>query len=189
MNQWIALSVTVILAGAGYLAKYLNDLVLARRRDRLDRLNRQLSELYGPLLAVATAGRSCWRAFRARYRPGGGAFWGSDPPPTAEEAAAYRLWMTEVFMPLNERMAEIVITKADLLDGVEMPRCLTQLCAHVAGHRSIAKRWDAGDLSEHSFGLNFPQEVYQYLEDTFSHLKAEQTRLLNREREGGGRTR
>ena len=47
--------VTIVLALIGYAAKYLNDLAIARRRDRLDRVNAQL-----PLLSASRTHRpSC----------------------------------------------------------------------------------------------------------------------------------
>jgi hypothetical protein len=70
------------------------------RKDRLDRVNRQLSELYGPLYALDRAGYRLWQVFRSRH---GRDFWGSDHPPTTVEAAARRLWMTTVFSPSTGR--------------------------------------------------------------------------------------
>ena len=42
----------VCIAVIGYFIKYRIDLKLAQRNDRLERINRQLSEFYGPLLAL-----------------------------------------------------------------------------------------------------------------------------------------
>jgi hypothetical protein len=52
---------TVII---GYFVKHTADLKLAQRNDRLERLNRQLSEFYGPLLALTWASDQSWQAFR-----------------------------------------------------------------------------------------------------------------------------
>jgi len=43
------LLVTVTLALIGFLVKYINDLAIARRKDKLERVNLQLKNLYGPL--------------------------------------------------------------------------------------------------------------------------------------------
>jgi hypothetical protein len=53
-------SVTVLLAFTGYVASYLYNLRLAQRKNRLERVTRQLSDLYGPLLALVSAGASSW---------------------------------------------------------------------------------------------------------------------------------
>jgi hypothetical protein len=48
LNTALTVLVTVCLALTGYLYS----LFLARRKDRLDRINRQLSDLYGPLRII-----------------------------------------------------------------------------------------------------------------------------------------
>src|SRR3954469_10283586 len=58
------LLVTVAVAFGGYFATYLWNLRIAQRKDRLERVNRQLSELYGPLLALVTAGTRAFQVWR-----------------------------------------------------------------------------------------------------------------------------
>ena len=99
------LLVTVALAFAGYVVTYRNSVKLSQRNERLDRIDRQLRELYGPLFALVSASGEAWSGFRRIYRPGISSYWRSEPAPTEQEAAAWRLWMVEVFMPLNTRMA------------------------------------------------------------------------------------
>ncbi|MEU9868005.1 hypothetical protein AB0C87_09175 [Actinomadura sp. NPDC048021] len=71
--QWnvvVSLVVTVVVAGTGYGATYLTNLRLARRKDHLDRVNRQLGDLYGPLYAQSEAVNRAWRKFVARHGSG-----------------------------------------------------------------------------------------------------------------------
>jgi hypothetical protein len=144
----LTITVSVVLAVVGYIATYVYGLRLAQRKDRLDRVNRQLSEFYGPLLALVSASQSSWEAFRGRYRPVPRSFWSDDPPPTAEDQAIWRLWVTEVFMPLNLEMVDVVTHHADLLDERQMPPGLLTLCAHVASYKPVVKQWETGDFSE-----------------------------------------
>src|SRR5262245_1362761 len=139
------LLVTIVLAFAGYVAAYLNGVKLAQRKEHLDRIERQLRELYGPLFALVSASGEAWRGFRQIYRPRAESYWRSTPGPTEKEAAAWRLWMVEVFMPLNLRMAQLVTEHADLIEESEMPPCLLTLCAHVEGYRAIVSAWKGGD--------------------------------------------
>ena len=136
----------VCVAAIGYIVKYRTDLQLAQRNDRLERINRQLSDFYGPLLAHTRSSNVSWRAFRKRYRTGSGSFW-INPPPTREDVVAWRLWMTTVFMPMSQRMMEIVLNRADLIEEPEMPPCLLALCAHVAGYQAVIKEWETGEIS------------------------------------------
>ena len=175
----VTLSVTVLVAAAGFFATYLNNLRLARRKDRLDRVSKQLSDFYGPLLALSGAADSSWVGFRDKYRPGTPYFFDSEDPPTEEETELFRLWMRHVFMPLNVRMVDVVTNKADLLDEPYVPEFLLQLCAHVASYQAILQQWDNEDFSENAPEIGFPgEEIIQYAAVTFGRLKAEQNDLL-----------
>jgi hypothetical protein len=174
----------VCIAVIGYFVKYRTDLRLAQRNDRLERINRQLSEFYGPLLALTRSSGQSWQAFRKRYRPPGSeSFWKSDPPPTREDAIAWRLWMTTVFMPVHQRMMELVLNRADLIEEPEMPPSLLDLCAHVNGYQAILKEWEKGEIStareDNISVVNFPGEkLAEYAATAFGRLKAEQAELL-----------
>ncbi|HEU5434428.1 MAG TPA: hypothetical protein VFU81_22335, partial [Thermomicrobiales bacterium] len=147
----------------GYFVKYATDMRLAQRNDRLERINRQLSEFYGPLLALTRSSDESWQAFRKRYRPpGNDSFWKNDPPPTAEDAVVWRLWMTTVFVPVHQQMMELVLDHADLIEEREMPPCLLSLCAHIAGYQAVLKEWERGEISvareDNISVVNFPGE-------------------------------
>ena len=176
--------VGVVAAVLGYFATYGTNLRLAQRNDRLERINRQLSEFYGPLLALTRSSGQSWQAFRKRYRPPGSeSFWKCDPPPTKEDAIAWRLWMTTVFMPVHRRMMELVLERADLIEEPEMPPSLLDLCAHVNGYQAILKEWEKGEIStareDNISVVNFPGEkLAEYAATAFGRLKAEQAELL-----------
>ena len=181
----LTIAVSVLLALGGYLATYTYNLKLARRKDRLDRVNQQLSELYGPLLALTNASSACWDLFRRRYRPNHVSYWNSDPPPTPDEASAWRTWMTEVFMPLNGEMVKVITENAHLLEESNMPQCLLTVCAHAEAYRPVVKQWEAGDFSNHTSGINFPRlELLQFASEGFTARKAEQRQLLDARRRG-----
>ena len=182
------LAVTAVLAFAGYLATYWTNRRLAERAARLERVNLQLRDFYGPLLALVSASTRSWEVFRDHYKPGRGSFWRSGPPPTAEQAEAWRTWIRQVFMPLDEQMERLVLTKADLLneDGNEegskegMDSRLLDLVAHVQSYRVQIAKWDSGDLREPKALINFPKGLKQYATDGYAKLKAEQQELLRR---------
>jgi hypothetical protein len=186
--------VGVAVAVIGYFVTYRTNLRLAQRNDRLERINSQLSEFYGPLLALTRSSDQSWQAFRKRYRPGGGSFWKSDPPLTVEDAAAWRLWMTTVFVPVHQQMMELVLNRAHLIEEPDMPSCLLTLCAHVNGYQAILKEWETGEISierEDNISIvNFPgEELAAYAATAFSRLKAEQAELLGSTAKTGGSPR
>jgi hypothetical protein len=186
--------VGVAVAVIGYFVTYRTNLRLAQRNDRLERINSQLSEFYGPLLALTRSSDQSWQAFRKRYRPGGGSFWKSEPPLTVEDAAAWRLWMTTVFVPVHQQMMELVLNRAHLIEEPDMPSCLLTLCAHVNGYQAILKEWETGEISierEDNISIvNFPgEELAAYAATAFSRLKAEQAELLGSTAKTGGSPR
>jgi hypothetical protein len=175
--------VGVVVAVVGYFIKYRIDLKLAQRDDRLARINRQLSDFYGPLLALTESSGESWQAFRKRHRPDGGSYWRTDPPPTSDDVVAWRLWMTAVFMPMHQDMMNLVLKHADLVEEPEMPSCLLALCAHVHGYQAVLREWETGEISllreDNISVVNFPgRELADYAATAFGRLKAEQASLL-----------
>lgn len=172
----IAVAITGAFALIGYAITYRNNLKLEQVRGRLDRVNRQLGDLYGPLLALVSGGTRARVAFLERYRPGKRAFW--EDTPNEEEGAVWRLWMTEVFMPLNLQIEKIIVENTDLLDSDHMPEPFLDLVAHVEAYRTVIKRWGQADFSEYVSLLPFPSGLQGHVEEEFARLKRLQGELL-----------
>ena len=117
-----------LVAFAGFLATYLNNLQLSQRQERLARLNKQMSDLYGPLFAVTGTLDIAWRTFRSNYRVGVSYFHDETSEATEAEKEAWQSWMTNVFAPHNERLYELIVNHTDLLIEDTMPDALLQ-CA------------------------------------------------------------
>nr|WSW69060.1 hypothetical protein OG461_24280 [Streptomyces sp. NBC_00995] len=178
----ITVVVTIALAFAGYVATHLNGLRLSQRQERLARLNRQLSDFYGPLFALTEANSRIFGAFMERNaRPDGSSPFAHETPPSDEELAEWRLWVRTVFLPNIQAMRDLVIKRADLLREPEMPPILLQLCAHVSGYEITVARWEQGSYDEHQSVVPFPgEEIAAYARHGFTHLKRRQGRLLGR---------
>ncbi|MEU3491015.1 hypothetical protein [Streptomyces massasporeus] len=181
----IAVVVTIGLAFVGYVVTYLNGLRLSQRQEHLARVNRQLSNFYGPLFALTEANSRTFGAFLERHaRPGGTSPFVHETPPTPEELTEWRLWVTTVFLPNIQAMRDLVIKHADLLSEPEMPPLLLQLCAHVSGYEITAARWAQGNHDQHLSVVSFPsEELAAYARQGFSVLKKEQARLLGQRQE------
>jgi len=179
------LAVTIVVALLGYLAKYLNDLRLAQRKERLEHVEKQLRDLYGPLYALCTALEKAYASFRSFYRPGI-PYW--DPPEsqpsrvtTAEEVAAFHLWVKEVFMPLNRQLVRAVVDHSELLEEPEIPQCLLDLLAHVSAYEGIMKEWELDNYSHHTPLVRYPgKELVPYATRHYLRLKKLQASLQRR---------
>lgn len=179
--ELITLAVSVVLALAGYLITYGNNLRLHKRKARLERVERQLRDLYGPLLSQSEAAHRAWTAFRRRYRPGHTGYLTGDPPPTEGDLEAWRAWMYLVFQPINEEVADLITHHADLIVEAEMPECLLDIYAHVVGYRPVITAWEKGDFSRHTSLYGHPtQPLLEYARSRYQLLKSEQARLIGK---------
>ncbi len=173
----VTVAVTVTLAFLGYIATYLNARVLAKKKDRLELVTQRLNEFYGPLYVATRAGRTAYEALLRKLGQKDAIFVrGEDPSP--EVLGHWVLWMTTVFMPLNEVIERIIIDKAHLIIEERMPDCLLQFVTHVVGHRAVLAQWAKGDFSEKQSPIDFPAELNEYAARSYAALKSEQVHLL-----------
>ena len=174
----ITTSITIVLALFGYLFTWFSNRRSAQYQAQLDRINQQLSDLYGPLFALAESSDISWKAFRSRHQPNS-RYFSKIKPPSEEDIETWRLWMQTVFMPINSQMVEIIQNNADLLIESDMPKCLLLLLAHVASFKAVIERWERGDYSEHESMVVYPSEpLLTYLNDSYQTLKIEQAELI-----------
>jgi hypothetical protein len=164
---------TVVLAFIGYLATFLSARMLARRKDELDLVNKRLNEFYGPLYVASQAGNIAYRSLLSKQGKK------QSEPITDEEMKDWILWMTTIFMPLNDTREKIIIEKAYLIVEEQMPRCLLDFVTHVVGYKAVLAKWAEGDYIERRSTIGWPPEFDIYVERSYMALKAEQTRLIH----------
>jgi hypothetical protein len=164
---------TIVLAFIGYLATFLSARMLARRRDKLDLVNKRLNEFYGPLYVASQAGNIAYRTLLQKQGKT------QCHPILDDEMKEWVLWMKTIFMPLNDVREEIIISKAHLIVEEQMPHCLLDFVTHVVGYKAVLSKWAEGDFSERRSTIGWPPEFDGYVERSYKALKAEQTRLLH----------
>ena len=150
------------------------------RTGTMNRVSEQLQLFYGPLLACVTCSKSAFDAMCNVHSPDGskaGFFLAKSQDPNSEQGKAYRMWTKQVFMPLNERVARLIIDRSDLIVGDKFEPLLLQLVAHVSAMRVMVKRWDEGDLTAIT-SIGYPDEIHNWIEDAFANLKATQAKFL-----------
>lgn len=169
-----------IAALAGWLFTYYNGRVQTERELRTDRINEQLREFHGPLLACVSATKSAYKAMISEHSPDGtkeGFQKAVQDTPEGPEARCYRLWMKEVMQPLNEKAANIITDHLDKLEAQDMTPMLLQLVAHVYAYRVILQRWSEGDLNAYS-AVSFPDDLADAVRKEYERLKRIQSELL-----------
>jgi hypothetical protein len=164
---------TVILALSGYLITSLSAHMLARRRDKLELINRRINEFYGPLYVASEAGNIAYRSLLKRQGKE------KSEPILDSEMKEWILWMTTIFMPLNDIRERVIIEKAHLIVEEHMPQCLLDFVTHVVGYKAVMAKWAEGDYAERRSSIGWPPEFDIYVKHSYAALKAEQTRLMD----------
>ncbi|MGA2278622.1 MAG: hypothetical protein ABSG00_13570 [Terracidiphilus sp.] len=168
-----ATALTILLALVGYLTTFWSARMVERRKDKLEQVNRRLNEFYGPLYVASQAGNIAYRSLLKKQGKT------QSFPILDSEMEEWMLWMTTIFMPLNDEREKIIIKKAYLIVEEQMPRCLLDFVTHVVGYKAVLAKWAEGDYSERRSTIGWPPEFDSYVERSYAALKAEQTRLLH----------
>jgi hypothetical protein len=163
----------IVLAIASYLAMAWSARMLARRKDKLEHVNRRLNEFYGPLYVASQAGNIAYRSLLQKQGKT------QSYPILDSEMKEWMLWVTTIFMPLNDVREKIIIEKAYLIIEEQMPHCLLDFVTHVVGYKAVLSKWAEGDYSERRSTIGWPPEFDLYVERSYAALKAEQTLLLH----------
>jgi len=164
---------TILVAFAGYAITFLSAHMLARRRDKLDLVNKRLNEFYGPLYVASEAGNIAYRSLLKKQGKT------QSEPITDEDLKDWVLWMRTIFIPLNEIREKIIIDKAHLIIEEQMPQCLLDFVTHVVGYKAVLRKWADGDFSERRSTIGWPPEFDAYVRKSYATLKAEQMRLMH----------
>jgi hypothetical protein len=164
---------TVIVAFVGYALTFVSAHMLARRRDKLELVNKRLNEFYGPLYVASEAGNIAYRSLLGKLGKT------QSYPVLDSELKEWTLWVTTIFMPLNDIREKIIIEKAYLIVEERMPQCLLDFVTHVVGYKAVLSKWAEGDYSERRSTIGWPPEFDVYVRDSYAKLKAKQTRLMH----------
>ncbi len=168
-----AVILTIVLAFVGYLVTYMINRMMARRADRLRLVDQRLNQFYGPLYVATIAGNTAYKSLLSKQGKT------QCHPIRDEDLKEWMLWMTTIFMPLNDVREKIIIENAYLIIEEQMPQCLLDFVTHVVGYKSLMTKWAEGDYSERRSIIGWPPEFDIYVERSYKALKAEQTRLLH----------
>jgi hypothetical protein len=164
---------TIILAFVGYIVTFMINRMMARRADHLRLVDQRLNDFYGPLYVATVAGNIAYKSLLGKQGKT------QCHPIRDEDLKEWILWMTTIFMPLNDVREKIIIENAHLIIEEQMPQCLLDFVTHVVGYKALMAQWAEGDYTERRSIIGWPPEFDAYVEHSYKALKAEQTRLLH----------
>ncbi len=166
----------VILALFGYIVTYINDIRMKKRSERLELINKQINDFYGPLYVSVNTSDIAYKAYLQKIEnrktvDSGISF-------NDYENKEWEIWLESVFMPLNIFGEKVVLENAYLIREVEMPKCLIDFLTHVSAYKALLKKWSTGDKNEVMPLIDFPKELSVYIQESYLDLKKEQLKLI-----------
>jgi hypothetical protein len=139
----------------------------ARQEERV-RVERQLNELYRPLLGLVQESHASVQDFMKTKL-------GRDWIFPLENDAEVKLWLEKAegdLMPRNERMCALIRSKRDLVDGPDLPPTWKALLEHQDGWRAVHEKWKTDHVA---YGWHapapFPKRLESELETAIEKLK------------------
>jgi hypothetical protein len=177
----VVASIAGVVTAVGWLVNH----ILTDRRERikqqteasLKHVERQLEELYGPLAFLLYEGR---RTFLDLLDTLGRnyVFLGGKPI-SEEELKTWLFWVEHSFLPKNERIKQLLMSKAHLIEGARFPASYVAFLDHHNSWVIRHKRWkeEGVEYSWHS-KINWPKEFEEEVIGTFESLKAKHSELL-----------
>ncbi|MBD3192974.1 MAG: hypothetical protein GF308_20220 [Candidatus Heimdallarchaeota archaeon] len=182
-----ALLVAIITATASVLSWVINSIFTSwkeKRKEkfeaRLEFIDKQLEELYGPLAFLVHEGEHSFKSiFRTNRRR-----WVSlrgDKPIPEEQLALWIFWVENDFFPRNEKIKQLLMEKTHLIEGSKVPESFLHFMEHYNTWKLEHQRWKEEGI-EYSFlsRVKFPEDFNDEVLTTFKSLKKEQNKFLDK---------
>jgi len=178
IGAWITAGGAIIVALVTFILTSWTNRRQGALQAQLTRVNLQLANLYGPLLALTRSNSEVWSTFFERHRVSPADFLNETPVGDAQRRLWIE-WMQTVFMPSNRKIVQLIENRTDLLEDDSMPEVLMKFYAHAAGFEVTLKRWQDGDYSLLTSVINHPgSAMSEYAVQSFALLKIRQRELL-----------
>lgn len=176
-----ALIAALTAAAVALLSAFMTYIITkrsTRHSDQITFIGKQLGEFYGPLLALSQASLTAWAEFKRTYGDDRSSLFPSRLSTTGHELESWKYWLKYVFMPINRKMLDIVLSKMDLIEG-DIPQCILDFCRHVTSLEVTLAQWEDSNYSSLSVVAQHPGAPFDnYIEKKYNELKARQGALL-----------
>ncbi len=162
--------VTALLTAVGWYATYA---YAKRREDRSRRVEivlrhreRQIEELYGPLLSLIEQVFNVWTVRRKVLTAGG-----------RDDETRRRIedfFWESYFLPLHQEIGALLRTKLYLLEGGRLPESFSAYLEHATQEACQKRLWREKGIDTSSVpGLEWPPRFHAEVRDTLERLQAE----------------
>ena len=164
----------LVSAGLAYLASRRRQHVLSQ----IERTERQLAELYGPLTFLIKENK---RVFQDLLEILGRPYvWGPDVLYLPQgELDTWLFWVEHAFIPTNREIRDLLRSHTHLIEGAAMPQPFVHFIEHFSSWDIRHSRWRLHQ-QQYSWrsGINWPADFSETVTDTFATLKKQHAKLI-----------
>lgn len=184
--MYVALTVAIIGASisvAGWLVEHIlsssADRNLQRLKYKVEFIQKQLEELYGPLTFLILEGRSAFNDLLNQL--GRDYIFPEGQSLSKDDLETWIFWVENDFLPRNSKILDIISSKTHLIDGGELPESWVHFSDHYNSWKIQHKRW-LKQRVEYSWTseVNFPAEFEEDVIPVFNRLKQDLAKLMER---------
>ncbi len=170
--------VTVIVGGISWLVNHYLAIRLRKRIETAQFLERQIGELYGPLVGLIEHSHTIYGILRKKLRQPG-----QQPIDmsklTREEGKVWDFFQEQFFIPINGEIRELIRTKTHLLEFGEMPDSFLIFLEHEAHYSCLHPMWKKEHIdSLHVQGPPWPAEFNNDVKSTLKQLAERHQKLV-----------
>jgi len=135
----VGVALAIFAASASYLFGVIDD----HRKKKIDFVDQQIENLYGPLYALSTAAAS---AHRELLSPISAKINHADAGALSKpQVDAWRHTMKTVLQPMNVRMANAIVSNSQLIEGGAIYPVFDRFILHVEAYRATIAKWKDAD--------------------------------------------
>ena len=175
---------SLIMVALGWIISYL----LSRRKDqklesqkmKLQYLNGQISEFYGPIYSILLENDRIRQLIQDQFERK--TIFEAGKELNKDEQEIWVHYLENYLIPNNRKIIDILINKIHLLQGYSFPSIYREWIDHALGYEVLHKQYkDVGrKYGFHSIS-NFPSEFRTEIVNTMSQLKKKQFEIVNLE--------
>ena len=149
----------------------------AKLEANLAFVERQLEELYGPLVALMYEGRQIFQELLRTL--GRNHVFTGDQPLSKDEQRTWVYWAEKSFLPRNKLIRDLLTSKPHLVEGKDFPKSYITFLQHQSSWAIHHQRWlDQAVTYQWHAPVNWPTDFEQDVIQTFKALKTRHSDLL-----------
>jgi hypothetical protein len=174
---FIAIAVPVFGWFINHILQSIRESKVKKREAMLQYTAKQLAELYGPLSLLIIEGK---RTFLDLLDILGRDYvFIEGQPLKEEELKTWLFWAENDFLPRNERIKELIMSKTHLIEGEEIPESYKTFLDHCNSWQIKHLRWKKENVDYNwRSKINWPKEFSKDVLDTFSKIKKRHSSLI-----------